>query len=53
MKQRHRIYYSAAQMVGRCAKTLGVPLVELFVMPSKGAQNPKNLPRGRKATAKR
>jgi transcriptional regulator with XRE-family HTH domain len=40
-------------LLDRIAKTLDVPLVELFVMPSKGAQSPKNLPRGRKATAKR
>jgi transcriptional regulator with XRE-family HTH domain len=40
-------------LLERIAKTLDVPLVELFVVPSKGAQIPKNLPKGRKATAKR
>ena len=40
-------------LLDRIAKTLDVPLADLFVMPSKGAQNPKNLPRGRKATPKR
>lgn len=38
-------------LLDRLAKTLGVPLSELFVQPAKGAAVPKPLPKGRK-TAK-
>ena len=41
-------------LLDRLAKTLEVPLSELFVQPSRGAAVPKPLPKGRKAsTSKR
>ena len=40
-------------LLERIVRTLDVPLAELFVVPSKGSPSPRNLPRGRKATAKR
>ncbi len=40
-------------LLERIARTLDVPLVELFLVPSKGSPSPRNLPRGRKATARR
>ena len=40
-------------LLDRIAKTLDVPLAELFVVPSRGTPIPKNLPRGRKSSVGR
>lgn len=40
-------------LLDRLANTLGVPLAELFKAPRQGAQAPKPLRRGRKATKAR
>lgn len=38
-------------LLERLAKTLRVPLAELFVVPAKGTAVPETLPKGRKAKA--
>ena len=43
-----RIQNPTIDLLERLAKTLDVPMSELFVLPSKGAAAPKPLPKGRK-----
>ncbi|WP_456701568.1 MULTISPECIES: helix-turn-helix domain-containing protein [unclassified Bradyrhizobium] len=40
-------------LLDRLAETLGVPVSELFLRPSKGAPPPATLPKGRKPKPKR